>query len=320
MQGRETMKNNTEYFGIDVSKSKLHLASEKSFLREFTNCMKGIKDLLQLLKQLPTGMVVVEASGGYESLVVDALHDAGMEVSVAQPGCVRHFAMSLKVLAKTDAIDARVIARFGAGTHPQPTPQTPKNIRKFRALSNRREQIIEDRVREQNRLESCADETIRRSLKASIKRLQKTEKKLDDQLHELRNADEELKKKASILLDQRGVGEVTANTLLAHLPELGTASREQIAALCGVAPHANESGKWKGKRRIYGGRKRVRKVLFMAAFTAARCCPVIGEFYQRLRNNGKPFKLAVIACARKLIIRLNTRLKELAESKQFAPQ
>ena len=213
MQGRETMKNNTEYFGIDVSKSKLHLASEKSFLREFTNCMKGIKDL-----------------------------------------------------------------------------------------------------------ESCADETIRRSLKASIKRLQKTEKKLDDQLHELRNADEELKKKASILLDQRGVGEVTANTLLAHLPELGTASREQIAALCGVAPHANESGKWKGKRRIYGGRKRVRKVLFMAAFTAARCCPVIGEFYQRLRNNGKPFKLAVIACARKLIIRLNTRLKELAESKQFAPQ
>lgn len=245
------MKTNTDYLGIDVSKTKLHLGDEQRFLQEVTNDVDGIRRLVDFARKRNPEVVIVEATGGYETLLVDSLHDAGIPVNVAQPGCVRHFARSIKVLAKTDSIDAMVIARFGAGTRPQPTPRSPENIRRFRALTHRREQTVEDRVREENRLESCRDTIVRKQIQASVRRLRKQELRLDTQIQELREADETLSRKATVMAQLKGVGDKTVNTLLAHLPELGTLSRQQIASLAGLAPHPKESGSWRGRRTIY---------------------------------------------------------------------
>jgi len=305
------MKTLTSYLGIDVSKRKLHLGSTEKFLGEFENNPVGHQKLIKRLVALRPICLVLEASGGYERQVCDAMQDAGLPITVAQPGCVKHFAKSIKVLAKTDKIDSQVIARFAEATKPQPTPKTPENIRKFRALCDRRTQIVEDRVRESNRLETCADPAMAKHIQANLQRLLKMEKKLDKQIAKTLESENDFQRKIQAMTKQKGVGVQTASILLAHLPELGTLSRQQVAAIAGLAPHPRESGNWKGKRRIYGGRSAVRTAMYMAAKTAARCCPVIHEFYLRLRANGKSYNLALIACARKMLIRLNTVLREL---------
>lgn len=274
--------------------------------------------MIATIKNLEPTMVVMEASGGYERTAADAIQDHSIPLHVAQPGCVRHFAKSIKVLAKTDRIDAQVIARFGAATQPRETPKTPANIRKFRALTDRREQIVEDRVRETNRLETCTDDDVVKQIQHNIVQLQRMEKELNDEINRLRKEDQQLSRRAEAMMQQKGVGPQTANTLLAHLPELGTVDRQQVAALAGIAPHARESGNWQGKRAIYGGRAKVRKAMFMAARTAARWCPIISLFYQRLREKGKPFKVAIIACARKMLIRLNTIIKNIKNDASVA--
>lgn len=312
------MKTQPLYYGIDVSKSKLHLATPTRFLGEFDNTVSGHQKLIaQLGRQAPAG-IILEASGGYERPVCEALQEAGLPVTVSQPGCIRNFAKSLNVLAKTDAIDAKVIARFGAATTPPPTPRTPENVRKFRALVDRRQQIVEDRVRESNRLETCADAQMAQHIHEQRDRLQDLEQQLDKQIARLLETDGELREKNQALTTLKGVGPQTAVVLLAHVPELGSLDRQQVAALAGLAPHPNESGRWTGKRRIYGGRAAVRRAMYLAARTAARWCPVISEFYARLRTNGKSYKQALIACARKMLIRLNTLMKDL-QSQPPAP-
>ena len=216
-------------------------------------------------------------------------------MTVAQPACVRHFALSVKVLAKTDEIDARVIARFGNATQPEPTPQTSVEVRKIRALCDRRQQIIEDRVREQNRLESCADAEVVADIENNINALQQVESDLDHRINELIKSDETMQRKAKVMMQQKGVGNCTTRALLAYLPELGTLTRGQAAALVGLAPYANESGTQRGQRRIIAGRAAVRKSLYMAAVTAARWCPVLSLFYKQLRARGKSYKTAIIA-------------------------
>ena len=315
-QGRESMKNKTSYLGIDVSKRTLHLASPEKFLGEFDNTIAGHQNLIRHISELQPAGIVLEASGGYERLLFEALCTAGLKVTIAQPGCIRHFARSLKVLAKTDAIDAVVIARFAEATTPEPTPQTPAHVRKLRALCDRRSQVVEDRVRESNRLESCADPEMRRHLQNSIKRLQTHEQQLDQKITSLIASHSEFQQKQTIMTALKGIGPKTVCTLLAHLDELGTLTREQVAALAGLAPHPHESGSWSGKRRIYGGRAQVRRAMFMAAKSAAVWCPVISKFYQRLRANGKSYKVTIVACARKMLVRLNTLMKHLNESHQ----
>lgn len=305
------MKTQPLYLGIDVSKSKLHLAAPHKFLEEFENTVPGIQKLIERVRrQVPQG-IVLEASGGYERLVCEALQDAGLPVTVAQPGCIKHFAQSLNVLAKTDRIDAQVIARFGVATLPKPTPNTPQNLRKFRALVDRHQQVVADRVRESNRLETCADPDMREHIQSQRAQLEERETELDKQILSMLKGDAELSAKAETMKALKGVGTKTATTLLAHFPELGTLGRPQVAALAGVAPHANESGRWRGRRTIYGGRAAVRKAMYMAAKSAARWCPVISEFYTRLRANGKSYNQALIACARKMLIRLNTLMKNI---------
>jgi transposase len=311
------MKTQPSYLGIDVSKKSLHLASPEKFLQEFPNTVTGIEGLIQFLRSFEGAMLVLEASGGYERLACELLQDNGRAVAVVQPGCVRHFAKSIKVLAKTDKLDARVIARFGQATQPSKTPKTPENVRKIRALSDRRRQVVEDRVRETNRLEACADPEMIQILQDSIQRLQQDEKSLDEQINSLLQSDTELNRKSQIMTQQKGIGEKTASVLLAQFPELGSLTRQQAAALAGLAPHARESGAWKGKRKIYGGRAEVRKAMYMAARTAARWCPVISNFYNRLRNAGKSYKQAIIACARKMLVRLNTLLKQYQSPTQI---
>jgi transposase len=304
------MKTLISYLGIDVSKSKLHLGTPQKFLGEFENKVAGIEKIVQRITELKPIAVVLEASGGYERLVCEALQDADIPVVVAQPSCVKNFAKSIKVLAKTDKIDAQVIARFGEATKPEPTPKTPQKVREFRALCDRRNQIVDDRVRESNRLETCADPEMRKHIQSQLERLQELEKELDRRIATATVEDAEFQQKSKIMQAVVGVGPKTTFTLLAHFPELGTLSRGQVAALAGLAPHPQESGTWTGKRRIFGGRGAVRKALYMAAKTAARYCPVLKKFYQRLRDAGKAYSVAIIACARKLLIHLNTLLKE----------
>lgn len=304
------MKAQTSYLGIDVSKSKLHLATQARFLAEFDNSPTGRQALLrQLVASGPT-LVALEASGGYERPVCQTLQEAGLAVAVVQPGCVRHFAKSLKVLAKTDQLDAQMIARFAAVTLPRQTPPEPENRRKLRALCERREQIVGDRVRETGRLETCLDHAMAKHIRAHLEHLQQLEQDLDQQIQTLVEEDAEFRQTKDTLMTPKGVGAKTAAILLAHLPELGTLTRGQVAAIAGLAPHPQESGSWRGKRSIYGGRAAVRKALYMAAKTAARWCPVISVFYQRLREQGKAYNVALIACARKMLVHLNTLVKQ----------
>lgn len=318
MQGRESMKTISVYFGIDVSKRTLHLATRRTFLGQFDNTVSGHRQLItRLQREASQGRmhVILEASGGYERAVCEALQDAGLLVTVVQAGCVRHFAKSLRVLAKTDEIDAKVIAGYGEAAQPQPTPKTPQNVRTLRALVDRREQIVADRVREGNRLEKCADPAMAEHIREHVAHLETLEQQLDQQIAELLENDADFSQKQAAMTQSKGVGDGTATTLLTHLPELGTLSRGQVAALAGLAPHPQESGTWKGQRRIYGGRATVRKAMYMAARSAARWCPVISQFYNRLREAGKSYKQALIACARKMLIRLNTIMKRFQSQK-----
>lgn len=302
----------TAYLGIDVAKKDFVLATSQKSIRVLANTNEGFQTLIELLAKYDQPHVVLEASGGYERVLTDALHDAGITVSVVQPGCVRHFAKSLKVLAKTDAIDATVIARFGEATHPAPSEKTPPATRRLRALADRRTQLVEDRVREKNRLETCPDKLITTEINRHIKQLTTLIKKLDEQVKNLIAEEADLAAKSTALQTATGVGTQTAAVLLAHFPELGTLNRHATAALAGLAPHPQESGAWTGKRRIYGGRAVVRKALYMAAKSAARHCPHLAPFYKRLREEGKKaYNVAIIAVARKLLIRLNTLLKSL---------
>lgn len=300
------------YIGIDVSKTKLHVGSPEKFLKEFSNTQAGIEKLVDFLSQRAPALVALEATGGYERDACDAMHDAGLSVSVVQPMRVKHYAKSINMLAKTDRIDATVIAKFAEATNPQPTNRASTQVRKLRALCDRRQQLSEDKVREKGRLESCRDEQIEALICEQIDHLKRLIKQLDAQIAEVIKSDGEMSAKAKIIRQVIGIGPTVAATLLAHMPELGTLDRQQVAALAGLAPYARDSGNWRGKRSIYGGRAAVRRAMFMASLTAVRCCPVMSERYQILIAANKPEKVARIACARKMIVYVNTLLKNAA--------
>jgi len=302
---------NPVYLGIDVSKKSLDLANANRYLGRFDNTPTGHRQLLKYIRALSPTLVALEATGGYERPVTEMLLDADIPVAVVQPKCVRHFAQSLKLLAKTDAIDAQLIARFAKATEPTAAVKADPDAVRLRALRDRRQQIVEDRVREQNRLESCADRQIQAELRRSIKRLARIEAQLDEQIDQCIQASAKLHAKAQVLQQSKGVGRQVAATLLAHLPELGTVNRQQIAALAGLAPYARESGRWRGQRTIFGGRAEVRRMLYLAAISAARWDPVLRPFYRKLLEAGKLKKVALVAVARKLLIRLNSTLAKL---------
>jgi transposase len=306
--------------GVDVAKETLEVAvGEPGPLRSFANTPADQARIVELLQPLQPRIVVVEATGKYERGLVAALATAGLPVVVVNPRQVRDFAKALGVLAKTDAIDARVLARFGADVRPEIRPLADEQTRQLQELLARRGQLIGMRTAESNRLAGVTVKPVRKSVQASLEFIERQLEKLDDELDERLQACPLWKAKEDLLKSVPGVGDQTARTLIAALPELGACSRQKIGVLVGVAPLNDDSGKHRGPRHVRGGRAAVRRVLYMAAFVGVRCNPPLRAHYQKLLAAGKKKKVALVACMHKLLTILNAMLRENKPWK-FAPQ
>jgi transposase len=293
------------FVGIDVSKKQLDVAARPSGESwSVGNDEAGVVGLIERLVKEPIEAVVMEATGGYESLVSTHIAAAGLPMAVVNPRQVRAFARATGRLAKTDRIDAEVLAQFAEAVRPAVRPLKDEATKELDALVTRRRQLVSMLTTEKNRLQDVS-KALRRDLKAHIQWLERRIRDTDNRL-KLRVKDSEVwRVNDDLLRSVPGVGRVSAFTLMANLPELGTLSRRQIAALVGVAPFNRDSGTLRGTRAVWGGRSQVRAVLYMAAVSAMRCNPVIGAFYRRLISAGKPTKVALTACMRKLLIILN---------------
>ena len=299
---------NQVFVGIDVSKARLDVAlrpGDESF--SVTNNQRAIAALVKRLKKLHVGRIVLEASGGYEIAAASELAAAGLPVAVVNPRQVRDFARATGRLAKTDAIDARVLAHFAELIQPQTRPLPDAQTRELMALVARR-QVVEMLTAESNR-HGRAVECVNRAIAAHVRWLRKQLAELDVALEQAIRDSPLWSAKARLLRSVPAVGSVTVITLLAHLPELGTLSRRKIAALVGVAPFNHDSGKLRGTRTICGGRAQVRAVLYMCTLVATRRNPLLRAFYARLIAAGKKPKVALTACMCKLLIMLSAMLR-----------
>lgn len=296
------------YVGLDVAKSSLQLdlAGQSHAL---TNDAKGHARLLKLLRDHPGAHVVCEATGGYEQPAVRALHAAQVPVSIVEAGRVRHFAKAKGLRAKTDPIDATVLSQYGRTFQPAATPAPTAQRARLAELSTRRLQLIETRTAETNRAAHYTDKVCLRQSRQLVQVLEKQIGDADQAITELIATDEKLKSQAARLDAIPGVGAVTAATVLAELPELGTISDEAASALVGVAPYNRDSGEQSGGRHIAGGRKEVRCALYMATLSAVQHDAILKAFYTRLRDAGKKPKVALVAAMRKLVVLMNRLLK-----------
>ena len=304
------------YVGIDVSKGRLDVAiGEQGLFWNVANDEKGIAQLVERMKEVQPQLIVLESTGGLELPVMAELYACKIPVALVNPGRVREFARSIGLLAKTDKLDARLLARFAEAVRPPVTHMPDEQEQHLIALVTRRRQLIEMLVAEQNRLN-----TVRLSLRENLEKhiiwLRQALKDLDQEIQEFIQQSPIWKDKQDLLQSVPGVGPVTACTLLAELPELGTLDRKRIAALVGVAPFNDDSGHRRGKRRVKGGRSSVRNVLYMAALSASKFNPILNRFYQSMIKRGKEKKVALIACMRKLLTFLNAILRD---QKQWNP-
>ena len=294
--------------GVDVSKNTLEVAIQ-GVIRSIENSTKAIEILISSLADSQV-FVVMEATGGYETELVARLHEHGIPLAVVNPRRVRDFAKGIGRDAKTDRIDAAVIAFFGEVTKPAPQLAQPDDAKKRKALVERRKQLLGLIGQENNRLQQTNDTEVKEFIEKSLEMLKKQLKSVDDRLSKmLAEVTETDERKIAIMQSVKGVGPVAICTFLAELPELGTLSRTEIAKLVGVAPINNDSGQRAGKRTTMGGRRYVRRVLYMATLSATRYNPTIREFYQRLVAKGKAKKVALIAAMRKLLTIINTLVK-----------
>lgn len=301
---------NRTWVGIDVAKATLDLHLLPSGqTHTLANSPAGHAQLRKLLPDPAGCLVVLEATGGYERQLAANLLEAGYHVAVVNPRRIRDFAKALGRVAKTDRLDARVLAQFAEKVQPAPLEKMPEKQAEIQQLVARRRQLIDLRTVESNRLETTVSKPARKSIQAVLKLLQRHINDLEAAIQKLVESDDDWRQKNQILQSVPGLGGVTATTLLAEVPELGKLNRQQISALVGVAPYNRDSGKQTGKRSISGGRKSVRCVLYMAALAARRCNPVIQAFADRLAQHGKPFKVVLTACMRKLLGIVNALLK-----------
>ena len=297
------------FVGIDVAKAELVVALGPSGdLLTVPNDEGGIRHVLEHLQAASPALIVLEATGGYETPAVAALAAAGLPVVVANPRQVRDFAKAVGKLAKTDSLDAYVLALFAERVRPAIRPLPDEALRTLDAFLTRRRQLIEMLVAERNRL-AHALPPVEKSLKQHIRWLEQRLEDVDSNLDQTVQQSPVWRAKEDLLRSVPGVGPIVSRTLLADLPELGALNRKQIAALVGVAPMAKDSGTLRGKRMVWGGRAPVRAALYMGALIASRHNPVIRDFYQRLLAAGKPKKVALTACMRKLLVILNTMVR-----------
>ena len=297
--------------GIDISKAKLDvhvLHGEKDV--QFENTADGIKECVTLCQKVRPDLIVMEATGGYEYLATAMLSAARLPVAVVNPRRIRDFAKAVGQMAKTDKIDARVIALYASNCEPMPQDQIDNNSRKLKALTARRHQLLDMRTAENNRKEHAVDKEIARSIDIIIKTINKELQKVERQINEHIDNMPQLKQKTETLKSIPGIGDTTAAMLVSELPELGTFNRRQIAALVGVAPINRDSGTFRGKRMTGGGRKHVRNRLFMPTLVAVQHNPVLKNYYHRLvEREGKMKMVAIVAAMRKLLCIMNTMLK-----------
>jgi transposase len=305
------------YVGIDVSAATLDVAVHEGAVSQVPNQADGIATLVAQLQAAPPTLIVLEATGAYHRNVTSALVAAGLPVAVVNPRQVRDFARSTGQLAKTDRLDAAVLARFAATVRPTPRPVPDEATLELAALLERRRQLVEMLTAEKNRL-SVARRPVRPSVQQVIRALEKALATADDDVDRWVRQSPVWRAQEELLRSVPGVGPQTARTLIAALPELGRLTRREIAALVGVAPLACDSGMLRGQRHCWGGRSHVRAMLYMAALSSTRCNPVLRSFYRRLLAVGKPVKVALTACMRRLITILNAMVKTQAPWRECA--
>jgi transposase len=293
--------SSTTSVGIDVSRATLDVAVQPTAEQwQVSNDPSGLSHLVERLRQLTPERIVLEATGGYELAALASLASAGLPVVAVNPRQVRDFARSTGRLAKTDRLDAQVLAHFAAVIRPSLRPLPDTATRELSALLARRRQLVEMRTVETNRL-ATAHEGVRSSIREVVHFLDKRIKELDRELHDRLRQSPVWRDKDNLLRSIPGVGPVLSATLLADVPELGTLGHKQLAALIGVAPLNRDSGTWRGQRSVWGGRGHVRAVLYMATTRAVRCNAVLKALYERLLSLGKHRKVALVACMRKLL-------------------
>lgn len=306
-----TAKNDELFVGIDVAKATLDIAIHgETTVAQQPNDDAGIMAVVERLNGLNPTLVVVEASGGWEMNLVAALAAASLPVAVVNPTRVRYFAKALGQYAKTDKLDARLLAHFAERVRPEVRPLKQGEQARLSQVISRRQQLVKMLTMEKNRRATTQGE-MRSQLDSHIQWLKAEIEVLNDKMRQLIEASPQWQAKEQVLRSMPGVGPVTALTLLADLPELGQLNRQKIAALVGLAPINKDSGPRQGKRRIFGGRVSVRCVLYMAALSAAKTNPVISEFYGRLLAKGKAKKVALTACMRKLLVMLNAMIRDM---------
>ena len=302
------MNKEQKYVGVDISKDRLDMAIlDSDQRRHFNNSTNGIERAIAALEVLRPVLVVFEATGGMEIPFWEALSKAGIDSAPINPRQIRDFAKAKGRLAKTDAIDAQVIAHYAQAMKPRPQPFP--DTQALKEVMARRSQLVEMISAEKNRLKATRRESIKKDIQAHIEWLETRLDNVDKELRKAIEASPVFREKDQLLRSTPGVGPVLSATLLTQLPELGELNRHQVAALVGVAPLNRDSGLMRGKRTIWGGRGRIRAALYMAALVATRCNSVIRVFYERLCSLGKPKKLALTACMRKLLAILNSMVK-----------
>lgn len=314
--------NQQELFvGIDISKKRLDVAiapTNKSF--NYPNNKTGIQKLLQRLQNLSPKLVLLEATGGYEYLLVAALRDGELPTCFINPKLVRNFARSAGIAAKTDRLDAHVLALYAHRMRPEPRPLPDEQQQELKHLRTRRQQLLEMIQMEKNRLGQAHFAKIKDSLRENIASLKEQLKALDREINEFLDQNPLWVEQKKLVTQVPGVGPGTALSLAAYLPELGRLDRQQIAALVGVAPFNKDSGQWRGQRHIEGGRNKLRHALYMAAMVATRFNPIIQGHYQQLLAKGKAKKVALIACMRKLLTILNAMVRKQQSWNPCVPQ
>ena len=321
MEQEVIMEQEVTYVGIDVAKAQVDVAIRPTNDRwEIPRDEAGIRKLVSQMKTLEPVMVLLEASGGLELPLVAALAAEAVPVVVVNPRQVRDFARATGKLAKTDALDAAVLAHFAEAVRPPVRPLRDAETQVLNSMAARRHQVMTMLVSEKNRLSAATTVAVRPRIEAHIAWLERELDELDEGLRQTLRQSPVWREKDDLLRTVPGVGEQLSITLLAYLPELGTLDRRQIAALVGVAPFNRDSGTLRGKRTVWGGRARVRAALYMGALVASRFNPVIQDFYQRLLAAGKPKKLALTACMRKLLVILNSMLKHGSPWRDLSPQ
>jgi transposase len=304
------MQKNKEYVGVDVSKERLDMvAYPTGEMRSFGNHSAGIAKATTWLTEVKPAIIVMEATGGMEVSLYVTLQEANLPAAVINPRQIRDFARSMGILAKTDKIDAKVLARYAATVQPEARPLPDEEAHKLRTLVTRRRQLGEMIIAETNRARATRDKAMKQRVYAHIEWLKRELANIDKDISQTIKENPVWQAKDKLLQSVPGVGPVLSATLIAELSELGVLNRKKIAALVGIAPFNRDSGKRQGERSIWGGRCKVRQSLYMAALSAARFNPTIRIFYERLLANGKEKKVALTACMHKLLTILNAMLR-----------